>query len=804
VHLAAIVVLATAARTAAARTSADDAPDVAPRRDCPAARCVAWSSVARSRGERTPIAGAVVVVIAEPTTRRPGEVARSEHVTPRPRAWQRTATTDAEGRFTFDAVPAGRVRVIVVDPAHEPSQWTIDTTARTQPLFVAPSEDDGFRTVVRQRTEPPIAVGTTTLSPAELARLPGSQGDPLRALQSLPGVARAPAGLGLLVLRGAAPNQSKVFYGEHPLPRAFHTLGFTSIVQADVLDSLDLQASNFSPRWGNASGGVVLLSPRAGRRDRDRGFAKIDLLSAGALAEGAMGKGTFLVAAQRGYVDGVLRLAERVDPTQAFALPQYFDYQAQFEVSKRNTQYTVRWLGSGDRMQLRYLVAEGERVTAADLRDQFHRVELVTTSRLGPWRILATPAVRLDLATSNSDYARDRRRGVVPSWRAEVSRAMTPQTTITFGTDGMVAAYATRSFLQESSGRAGEVVDFDLVDTSLGVYAWAALRVGTATFWPGVRTSVFSRTSRDGDGVERVRHRSAVDPRLIARWDLGRRWALRGGVGLYAQTDAMFDSGSDNLVGNEESLSTARVLLPPALRLVLDPGVGVGGQDRTPDPLQAFQASGGVSFSGRRRTSIDATAFMRMLHEPRSLRQAVSGSVYTSQTLGRSFGLELLVRQQFGRRFFGWIGYTVMRSETGRQRSGWRAERWTPSDYDQRHSVVALASVDLPQSFRIGGRFRLVTGSPYTPIVGSVVSPMGYLPVSGRTNSERFPTFHQLDIRVDRRWLARRIVVTAYIDIQNVYNRKNAEALIYSDDYREISDSVGLPIFPSLGVRIDW
>lgn len=775
------------------------------RKRCPAATCVDLTTEVLRRGDRTPVGEATVIAIPEPTGRKPGPVARHEHAKiPESPQWKRTTTTDASGRFTLATLPAGRVRLIVIEPGHVRGEWTIDTNVRAKPLFVEPNEDDEFRTVVRQRREPPIAVGTTTLTPAELARLPGSQGDPLRALQSLPGVARAPAGLGLLVLRGAAPSQSKVFYGEHPLPRAFHTLGFTSIVQADVLESLDLQASNFSPRWGNASGGVVLLSPRAGRGGADHGFAKIDLLSAGALAEGSMGKGTFLVAAQRGYVDGVLRLAEKVDPTQAFTLPQYYDYQAQFQVSHRSTDYTVRWIGSGDRMRIRYLEFDNTRTTAIDLRDQFHRVELVTRSRIGPWRVLATPAVRFDVANSDSTYSHDRRRGIVPSWRGEMTRTLGQRSAIVFGADGMVTSYWTRSRLQSSENRPGDVVEGNGSDAAIGAYAWLALRIGTATLWPGVRASVFSRITNDQD-AQRVRHRAAVDPRLIARWELGRRWALRGGVGLYAQPDSVFDSGSDGVVGSEESISGSRVLLPVALRTVLDPGVGVGGTDRTPDPLQAFQASGGASFAGDRRTTIDATAFMRVLHEPRSVVQrGTGGSVFTQQNLSRSLGLEVLVRQRFGQRFFGWIGYTVMRSEMGRQRNGWQATRWGPSDFDQRHSLVALASLDLPHRFRIGARFRVVSGSPYTPIVGSVVTDMGYLPISGVTNSERFPTFHQLDVRVDRRWLARRVSVTAYIDVQNVYNRRNAEALIYSADYREISDSVGLPIFPSLGVRLDW
>jgi hypothetical protein len=74
----------------------------------------------------------------------------------------------------------------------------------------------------------------------------------------------------------------------------------------------------------------------------------------------------------------------------------------------------------------------------------------------------------------------------------------------------------------------------------------------------------------------------------------------------------------------------------------------------------------------------------------------------------------------------------------------------------------------------------------------------------GARNSARFPVFHQLDLRVDKRWVLHRLAVTAYVDVQNVYNRQNVEAWIYQADFRGRLGALGLPIFPSLGIRIDW
>jgi hypothetical protein len=128
-----------------------------------------------------------------------------------------------------------------------------------------------------------------------------------------------------------------------------------------------------------------------------------------------------------------------------------------------------------------------------------------------------------------------------------------------------------------------------------------------------------------------------------------------------------------------------------------------------------------------------------------------------------------------------------------------------PSDFDQRHNLVLLASYLLPRRWRLGARFRVVTGYPYTPVIGSIALQGGqYGAILGQTNAGRLPVFHQLDLRVDKQWYRKRAIFTAYLDIQNVYNRQNPEAIVYGPDFREEVGVVGVPIFPTLGFRIDF
>ena len=118
-----------------------------------------------------------------------------------------------------------------------------------------------------------------------------------------------------------------------------------------------------------------------------------------------------------------------------------------------------------------------------------------------------------------------------------------------------------------------------------------------------------------------------------------------------------------------------------------------------------------------------------------------------------------------------------------------------------------MLTYELPWGLVAGARFRYVTGNPTTPVVGAVRNSWGqsYEGISGEPNSVRLPDFHQLDLRIDKTFLLQRFRFGLYLEVQNLYNRKNAESLIYGGRqlYQE-GRVVGLPVFPNLGLRFDY
>lgn len=167
--------------------------------------------------------------------------------------------------------------------------------------------------------------------------------------------------------------------------------------------------------------------------------------------------------------------------------------------------------------------------------------------------------------------------------------------------------------------------------------------------------------------------------------------------------------------------------------------------------------------------------------------------------LGASYGVEFLVRHKPHGRFFGWLSYTLGRSER-------REDPLQPTrlfSFDQTHIFTLVAAYRIGWGLTFSARFRLVSGNPYTPINGSIydADSQRYIPIPGESNSARNPLFHQLDLRLDYKLTFTRWKLMFYLDVQNVYNFANQEGTTNNYDYSKQAPLTGIPIIPSFGVK---
>jgi hypothetical protein len=186
---------------------------------------------------------------------------------------------------------------------------------------------------------------------------------------------------------------------------------------------------------------------------------------------------------------------------------------------------------------------------------------------------------------------------------------------------------------------------------------------------------------------------------------------------------------------------------------------------------------------------------------------ANGGFVYNNAGSGYVVGMETLLKYKPDSRFFGWLAYTLSRS----------IRRDSPDspehlfDFDQTHNLIVLGSYRLGRGWEVGARFRIVSGSLYTPVLEPPALPAlyvadagTYVPIQGKPNSKRLPLFHQLDFRIDKRWQFRVWRLSAYLDVQNVYNNAAVEGVVYNYNFSQRVYQTGLPILPSIGLRAEF
>jgi len=717
------------------------------------------------RGTRTPVAGAAV---------------EADGV---------SAETDAEGRFDLRGLPSGPVEVRVVSGEHEPLRLreVISPDKRIEVEYrLTRRHYDPYEAVVRGE-RPRKEVAVRTLEAEEVRTVAGTQGDVLKVVQNLPGVARSPFGIGLLVVRGSDPGDTGVFFDGVEVPILYHFGGITSVISSDFIEWADFYPGNFGARFGRASGGVEEIRSRE-PRPAFHGLAQVDIYDGRAQVEGPLAGGTAMVSVRRSWVDFVLRNAlPRIDPEAADQLriaPRYYDYQAKYSRPLAGGTLSVSAFGTDDKLEF---VESGDQAGRPSffLGTLFHR-------GAARWR-RGFGDVQNDLVLSGGRDSFDILQGsdfgvLTEVWslalRDTARWRLRDTLTLELGLDAVLRRFSYSLYLarpdepgavgSSGSGTSDSIVGEEATGAWLSPGAWIE-----AEWQPDPRYRVVAGLRFDSDTRLKTA-RAWLDPRLSLFWEPRPGTLLSAAAGLFgkapepAQLTATF--------GNEDLV-----------------------------PSRAAHYSLGLRQALPWRSSFEVTGFyksMWRLPTP-TLATDASGSPLhlSSEGLGRAYGLELFLKKNLSRGLFGWITYTWSRAERRDDPTQPTWPNWHLFPLDQTHNLILALSYRLPGEWIVGTRVRWVSGNPYTPYVAHVMDAdtgrYQCIP-SSDVLSRRVSPFFQADARVDRRWVFRSWMLSGYVDVQNVTNRTNAEFRVPSYDCTDQVVLPGLPLFPSLGLRAEW
>ncbi|QQR90777.1 MAG: TonB family protein [Myxococcales bacterium] len=645
----------------------------------------------------------------------------------------------------------------------------------------ADDEDEVDSFTATAQVDQPREVTKRTIESEVLLKVPGTRGDALRAVELLPGVGRPPFSLGQLIVRGAAPGDSQTQLESLPIPLLYHFGGLTSVIQPRLLKQIDFYPGNFSARFGRRTGGILDVTLRDPKDDALHGMADLNIIDASVMLEGPVGKkGSFAAAARRSYIDLVLDAVVPEGDVSIVAAPVYWDYQGLFnyKVSRRD-QLRLLVYGSNDTLRLLFQdPSEGDPLIQGNfgIQTSFHKLQgswIHQYSRRTQHRIdLSAGLVNLAFNVGNDiSFNLD---SVEILGRSEWQTTVTKRLRIISGLDIRLQpsefAYTGAQPTQQEGdpgntvGGGDPVSTQDLITSKGNLFIYEPAAYLTLDLLPLDALQVLLSLRLDYFGWL---DRWVFDPRSVVRYNLTDDTVIKAGVGLYSQPPQPQEGASQ--LGNPGLLG-----------------------------IRSMHLSTGVEQKLGKQYEVGAELFYKYLWD------RVVGTVgslppyFTNDGTGRIYGLELSGKVNPGGNFFGFLSYTLSRSE---RRD--RGEQWRLFDFDQTHILTVSGSYKLGEGWEAGATFRLVTGNPYTPITAAIYNANVdvYQPIYGRTNTKRNPMFHRLDVRIEKQWLFRYWKLAAYLDVQNVYNRMNPEGILYSFDYSQTGVVSGLPIIPSLGMR---
>ena len=734
---------------------------------------VNFKGVVVERGTRDPVEGAQVVVEG------------------------REAITGPGGEFEFTDIPEGTFPVVVVNSEYQKYEVTETFTAgkRTEvKYFIRKKLYGAYETVVRAPKERK-EVAQVTLSQEEIKLIPGTNGDAFRVVQNLPGVARAPFGIGLLIVRGGKAWDTRTYVDEAPVPQLFHFGGLFSTYNAGLLENISFQAGNFNADFGRNIGGLVTAEARTPSKKGFHGYVDINLVDASGILEGPISENwSFSVSARRSYIDvilpAVMSLIPNANDTVSFTLaPRYWDYQARLEYRPKHgkVRFFASFFGSSDQLVLALpnpsIDPEGRGTFGTSIL--YNRLLFGVDLKLGDGFDFRTRTSfgldELSFTLGDDIFAKGKQYPVrsrntfnyaIPKIRAELS----------FGADIGVQPYSVEvqspplpklnQVPDPFQSKRLQYTNEFVTAVEPGIFAqllWKPL--DSLRVIGGVRADYNSQMNK-----------AWVDPRIAVFWQLHERVAIKAAAGIYHQTPdyrgGLLTKGYGN--PNLEAEGARQYML--------------GTEARFTDAI-----------------SLDVQLYYKdLFNQARATLGETGGAVnldavdlrYTSIGRGRSYGAEILLRHSLTKNFFGWISYSLSRVE----RDFFGGTIYGLSQYDQPHNLIVVASYKLPYDFIVGAKIRYTSGPLTRPISSAIWDANGnyFFPIQSQEYTRRLPDFFQLDVRIDKRFVFRDWMFAIYLDVQNATYQRNVEAVMNSYDYSEQAYLTGLPILPVLGLRAEF
>lgn len=698
------------------------------------------------------------------------------------------AFTDENGYFEISGLAPGLYNLVANYAGYKPAviyevEVTTDRPARLNIVMEAELTEVASVTVsastISSREESPLSV--RTIGTNEIKRNPGGNRDISKVIRTLPGVAAIPSFRNDVIIRGGAPNENRFYIDGIEIPNINHFAtqgasgGPVGLINVDLVDEVEFYSGAFPAARGNALSSVLEFTFRQPRDDKHIVNMVVGSSDLGVTFEGPLGANSgFIFSARRSYLQFLFRAL------QLPFLPAYNDFNTKFtwRLSEKD-RLTFIAIGAYDTFDLnidldtavtdenaarnKYLLGNlltNEQWSYAGGLRYDHFLERGRLTLVASRNALQNDAFRYkdnnEMLPREFDYSsRETENKLRAEWKYATDNGWKWIT----GASLDAAEYSNRSSFRQYDFTSDTLTGLNYL-SAYDMRSWGLFVQSSKSFFNealvlsgGVRADAANFSEAMNDLSEQV------SPRLSMRYRFAPGWSFNASSGVYFQR-------------------------PGYLAL------GVAGQDGFVNTdlryIRSRQLGAGFEYDFDRRNSVISVEYFYKNYDryPVSVDRGISianlgadfGTVGNEDLVstggGRAYGLELLYQQKLFKGFYGIMAYTFVRSEFSGADGVLR-----PSSWDSRHLISWTGGKKFSKNWEVGFRFQYSGGLPFTPddeaqsmLISNWDALRMALPNWQLLNASRIPAFHQLDVRLDKKWFFTRWSLDLFLDIQNVYN----------------------------------
>jgi hypothetical protein len=713
------------------------------------------------------------------------------------------AVADIDGNYKIENIPQGTYTVRASITGYEPITLSeiLVTSARVVTLDFAMKEKGALTEVIieaspfKNRDESPLSVNT--LNATELERYPGANRDVSRVIQALPGVAQIPSFRNDIIIRGGSPGENRFYLDGIEVPNINHFAtqgssgGPVGLLNINFIREVEFYSGAFPANRANGLSSVISFSQKRGNSDALITNFALGSSDFALTFDGPLGNKTNFIFSYR-----VSYLQLLFQALQLPFLPTYQDSQFKIDhdINKKN-RLTFIGLGALDQFSLNQSVNDG--VTDPEtLRRNNYILGNIPVNNQWNYTIGAKWTHFSKNSYQTLVVSRNMLKNTAIKYRDNIElpenlilnySSFEAENKFRFEHDYLKngwkinagVGYEYANYFNETLNQVvinGAPVSIDFL-SRIGFGKFSLFgQVSRRFFNERLATSFGLRTDFSNFAKSLMNPLEQISPMLSLSYDVTDKISISGNVGRYHQLPSYtilgYRNAQNQLVNRENDIKYIRV----------------------------DQFVIGANYKTDWKSKISVEGFYKAYSRyPFSLRDSVSianlGSDFgvignepvASISEGRAMGVELLYQQRLYKGFYGIVAYTFVLSEF-KDKTG----SYIPSSWDNRNIVSLSVGKSFKKNWDVGVRWRFSGGSPFTPIDIATSSLIPVWNVTGRglpdynqLNAQRLGSFHQMDIRVDKKFFFPSWNMNFYIDIQNLYNFQVETApilLVVTDD----------------------